>query len=247
MNYNFSSLKLYFSLSTEDKKSFSFFFRRNYPSKKSFDSILKYLKKNEKTRVNYDSEKLAKLIFKDSSKNKELGTLMSAFEEKCREWLLLEDHKNGSIESEILVLDIINKRGLSEEIYNKRSKRIQKLLNKSSLEDISSEYNKWKTTHDAFFHSSFNHIQQREKELLLTQSESNLDNFYLLVKLQYAYEGVVTKRLVETVGIEQFLPEADKLLLKTLETKHHLKLLFLLLHKRDCHTSYPEIPTYPYV
>ena len=228
MNYNFYFIKLYFSLSIEDRKSFALFVNRNYPNKKPFAKTLAYLKSLDTEGKDYDAEKLAKKVFKDKSKNKELGTLLSALDKRCREWLVLDDYQKGSTVSKALLLDIINRKGLSDEVYHRRSKELQKSLEESVLEDMSSEYNKWKTTHDALFHSSFNHIQQREKELLLTQAERNLENFHLLVKLQYAYERVVTRRLVEAVDIEKFVPEADKLSLEHINA-HNPLIRFLAL------------------
>ena len=229
MNYNFYFIKLYFSLSTEDRKSFAIFVNRNYPNKRTFAKTLAYLKSLDIDGKNYDAEKLAKKVFKDKSKNKELGNLLSALDKKCREWLVLDDYQKNSTESKILLLDIFNRKGLSDEVYRRRSKEMQKSLEESVLKDMSSEYNKWKTTHDALFHSSFNHIQQREKEQLMSQAEENLDNFHLLIKLQYTYEKVVTRRLIETVDNEKIIIEANNISLNYISAPHPLIRFFALV------------------
>lgn len=229
MNYNFTFITLYFSLNQEDQKFFALFINKNYPNKKSFTKVLKYLKALDKNGQEYDTEKLAKVVFKDKSKNKELGTLLSALDERCREWLILNDYQKGSIESKILLLDIMNRKGTSEEVYHRRNKKMQKLLDESAKKDAASEYNKWKITHDALFHSSFNHIQEREKEQLMSQTEENLDSFYILTKLQYAYEKVVTRRLIASVDTEEFVAEDNNLSLKYINNAHPLVRFFALV------------------
>jgi hypothetical protein len=202
---------------------------KNYPNKKPFAKILKYLKSIDKSGEEYQSDKLAKIIFKDKSKNKELGTILSALDEKCREWLVLDDFQKGSIEAKVLLLDIVNRKGLSEKIYYKRNKRMQQLIEKSNKKDSGGEYNRWKTKNDAVFHSSFNHVQQKEKELIMLQAEEDLDNFYILTKLRYAYEKVVTLRLKESIIPKESKTDANNLSLRYMNSTHPLICFFALV------------------
>jgi hypothetical protein len=229
MNHNFSFITLYFSLSKEDRKSFRLFINKNHRNKESFSKVMNHLKTLKGKGEDYHAEKLAKAVFKDKSKNKELGSLLSALDEKCREWLILDDYQNNSIESKTLLLDIMNRKGISEDIYYKRNKQMQKIISESPILDARREYNNWKTTHEAIFHSSFNHIQQREKEQLMQQAEESLDNFHTLTKLQYTYERIVAIRLIESDEVKKLTHNAHTLSAKYLNDKHPLIRFFALV------------------
>lgn len=219
MPLNNEFIHLYYSLSDSERKMFTIYVNKNYPSKEKNIEVLNYLKSTNGEIANYNKDKLIKKLKLKLNKSKFLGNQMSELYSKCQEWLILESYKNENIDAKILLLKTMNQRNFNEKAYQKWNKKIAKSLIQVPYRDASYHYLCWQQSHLSVFRTSHRHIEDDSKELLLNKSEEELDNFYALTKLQYYYERIAISRIKNTKNNKFSQTEIASFTRKQLATK----------------------------
>ena len=183
-------IRLIRTLNNQEFEGFKYYLTCNHSSSEVLHRILDYLAIYrpdwEHPDLNMDIAFEQILKKKRTPKNKKhLSNHFSILLKYLKQFLLIEALKTPSFEQELLMTNILWKRGYFEESA-KTLKRAQKRINNAEERGLWYFLNKMQISHFEYFHQMDKSLQNGQQHL--KEAIQHLDNFYATAKLKYASE-----------------------------------------------------------
>lgn len=239
---NHGLIQLFKSLEKEDIKAFVKYLSRLHPQKKYVLEIVKYL---QQCYPNFTDKRINKeMIFKkcfgsESYHNRKLMDSANELYKYLENYLLIKKKiENPSYEREIMLAKVFHKKQLDEAV-DKQFKKTQKIIDATQQQDFWYFVQQMELEHLKYYYGSKSKSISGSKNII--QASSNLDLFFIGVKLRYACEMMSRNNIK---GEEHHIPflaatlEYCQVHLSQMPISHQIYYYFFLLFTQKKATVY---------